>query len=78
MDDSGVSIEIDMRKYNDIADSYDDDLYEICKDNLECVFEELIGTGGIDKPKFEPDDRWYPSGNDDLFNEFLKGRLMDL
>jgi hypothetical protein len=33
--------------------------------------------GDIDKPKFRPDERWYPSVDDRYFNEMLSNYLSE-
>ena len=79
MDDSGVDIEVDLDNHitevdgNAIEEAYDD-----CEDNLYCVFEELLGNGWIDKPKFDIDDRWYPDVDENNFNSILSDRLSEI
>lgn len=79
MDDSGVEINVDLDNFIDGFDEdYIDDVYENCDDNIKCVFEELLSDGEINKPKFDIDDRWYPSVDDDLFNEILGSKLSEI
>jgi hypothetical protein len=78
MDDSGVIINVDAEPYiNDIDERWLDDYMERCDDDIKCVFEELVYGGDIDKPKFRPDERWYPSVDDRYFNEMLSDYLSE-
>jgi hypothetical protein len=78
MDDSGVIINVDAEPYiNDIDERWLDDYMERCDDDIKCVFEELVYGGDIDKPKFRPDERWYPSVDDRYFNEMLSNYLSE-
>jgi len=79
MDDSGITIEINLSTYLDeLDDESIDDYFERCNDNLECVFDELLSDGTIDKPKFWVDDRWSPDVDEENFNEMLSERLNDI
>jgi len=78
MNDEGVILHIDTTQYFDnLSEDYYDDYMERCDDDIKCAFEEMIGGGDIDKPKYDPDDRWYPDINRDDFNEDLSWRLSD-
>jgi hypothetical protein len=48
------------------------------KYDLEGIFNELLSESHIDKPDFDPDDRWYPSPDDSVVNENVNYRLDDI
>jgi hypothetical protein len=48
---------------------------ERCDSDIQCVFEEMVSMGDIDKPRWDPDDRWYPDVDDDDLNENLSHYL---
>jgi hypothetical protein len=48
------------------------------KYDLEGVFNELLSERNLDKPNFDPDDRWYPSPDDNIVNEYVNDRLNDI
>jgi len=78
MDDSGVILHVNVEPYfNEISDDYLDEYMERCDDDIKCVFEEMASEGDIDKPKWDPDDRWYPSVDNSNFNEMLSDYLHD-
>ena len=55
-----------------------DEYYENCYDDPACVFRELVSEDNIDLPKPSFDDRWYPSIDEDDFNQYLSDRLYDI
>ena len=78
MDDTGVILHINTEPFLDqIHDDYLDDYMERCDDDIECTFKEIVMEGDIDKPKWDPDDRWYPSVDNSNFNEMLSDYLHD-
>lgn len=78
MNDEGIILHVDVEPYIDNLDeSYYDDYMERCDDDIECVFHEMLSEGDIDKPKFDIDDRWYPSIDTTNFNEMLSDYLSD-
>lgn len=78
MNDEGVIININLEPYLDqIHSDYIDDYMERCDDDIKCVFEEALSEGDIDKPKWDPDDRWYPDIDKNEFNEMLSDYLHD-
>ena len=78
MNDEGVILHIDATRYFDeLNEVYYDEYMERCDDDIKCVFDEMVGYGNIDKPKYDPDERWYPDINSDDFNEDLSWRLSD-
>ena len=78
MDDTGVILHINTEPFLDqIHDDYLDDYMERCDDDIECAFKEIVYEGDIDKPKWDPDDRWYPSVDNSNFNEMLSDYLHD-
>ena len=50
---------------------------ERCADDIKCAFNEMVAGGDIEKPKWDPDDRWYPDVNEAYFNEMLSDYLYD-
>jgi len=78
MDDTGVILHINTEPFLDqIHDDYLDEYMERCDDDIECTFKEIVMEGDIDKPKWDPDDRWYPSVDNSNFNEMLSDYLHD-
>ncbi len=78
MDDTGVILHINTEPFLDqIHDDYLDDYMERCDDDIECTFKEIVMEGDIDKPKWDPDERWYPSVDNNYFNEMLSDYLND-
>lgn len=79
MNDEGVILHIDTKRYFDYFDSdYLDEYLERCDDDIECTFKELVYEGEIEKPKWDPDDRWYPSVDNNNYNEMLSDYLYDV
>lgn len=79
MNDEGVILHIDTQRYFDNVDSdYLDEYFERCDDDIECTFKELLYEGEIEKPKWDPDDRWYPSVDNNNYNEMLSDYLYDV
>jgi hypothetical protein len=87
MNDEGVVIEVDLEDLiasHNIDNETIDEISERCENNTstyvdpECLFEELISEGYIDKPKFDVDNRWYPSIDNNDFNEILNDRLNEI
>lgn len=89
-DDSGVKIQIDLSSFIDVEDQEIDEIYEnnyypnqtqlqnTSGYNLEGVFDELLSRDFIDKPKFSYDDRWYPSPDSGIVNEYVNDRLNEI
>jgi len=78
MDDTGVILHINTEPFLDqIHDDYLDDYMERCDDDIECTFKEIVMEGDIDRPKWDPDERWYPSVDNNNFNEMLSDYLND-
>ncbi len=85
MNDEGVTISVDLDELivnNKIDDETIDEISERCENEKgidpECLFEELLGDGYIEKPRFDADDRWYPSVDNQYFNEILNDRLNEI
>ena len=79
IDDEGVILHIDTKPFFDNANpDYLDDYFERCDDDIECTFKELVAEGEIEKPKWDPDVRWYPSVDDGYYNEMLSDYLSDV
>jgi hypothetical protein len=81
MDDSGALVEIDLLYF--INENNENNLSEYflnCggSNNLSCVFHEMVYYGDIDKPKFSYDERYYPSPDNEEFNEILSDRLSEI
>jgi hypothetical protein len=89
-DDSGVKIQIDLSSLIDVEDQELDEIYEnnyypnqtqlqnTSGYNLEGVLDELLSRDFIDKPKFNYDERWYPSPDSGVVNELVNYRLDDI
>jgi hypothetical protein len=79
IDDTGVILHIDTKRYFDEANpDYLDDYFERCDDDIECTFKELVTEDEIEKPKWNFDDRWYPSVDNGYYNEMLSDYLYDV
>lgn len=86
MNDDGVVIEINLESLiddNNIDDETMDEFIERCEDSNryadpECIFEELLSEGHIEKVRFDVDNRWYPSIDNGQFNEILNDRLNEI
>ncbi len=83
MNDEGIVISIDLETLisnNNISDEDMDEITERCGDDsdVECIFNELLGDGYIEKPRLDVDDRWYPDADRDNFNEILNDRLHEI
>ena len=81
--DTGAKIQVDLEDLVDIDNQDVDDIFENNMDrngqyNLEGVLSELISEGYIDKPDFNYDDRWYPSPDGDIVNEYVNDRLSEI
>jgi hypothetical protein len=81
--DTGAKIQVDLADLVDIDNQEVDDIFENNMDrngqyNLEGVLSELISEDYIEKPTFDPDDRWYPSPDDNIVNEYVNDRLGDI
>jgi hypothetical protein len=78
--DNNISIDIDLEEMvieHTTWETYEEAL-EICGGELSCTFYEMISNGDIEKPKFDPDERYTPDVDDDLFNEILIDRLNEI
>jgi hypothetical protein len=79
MDYEGVKITIDVANFiDDYREEYLDEVMENCDEDPECIFEEGIGNGDIDKPKFSVDDRYEPDINERRFNEVFRDFLSEV
>ena len=79
MDDTGVVLRVNVGEY---LDELEEDVYEEisdrCNDDLECMFNEMIGEW-IDKPDYRFNDNYYyPDIDDRYFNELLQERLDEI
>lgn len=82
-DDTGVKIQVDLADLVDINDLEIDEIFENHmrrdgKYDLDGVLSELIAGDYIEKPDFNYDDRWYPSPDDNIVNEYVNDRLSDI
>ena len=78
MNDEGVILHVDTQRFfDDLSEDYYDEYMERCDDDIKCAFEEMVSQGDVDKPRYNPDERWYPHINSDDFNEDLSWRLSD-
>lgn len=83
LNDEGVQIEINLESLinsNSIDDETLDEIAERCDgdNHIECMFDELLGDGYIERPRLDIDDRWYPSMDNTTFNEILNDRLNEI
>jgi hypothetical protein len=79
MNDEGVILHINTKPFlDDIADEYLDEYMERCDDDIECVFNEALHEGDIQKPKADFDDRYYPDVDKGYFNEMLGDNLSEV
>jgi hypothetical protein len=81
--DTGAKIQVDLANLVDIDDSDIDDIFENNMGrngqyNLDGVLNELLSEGHIDKPNYDPDERWYPSPDDSDVNDNVSYRLDDI
>ena len=72
-----IKIQVDLNDFGFPEDELDE-YYENCYDDPACVFRELVSEDNIDLPKPSFDDRWYPSIDEDDFNQYLSDRLYDI
>jgi len=81
--DTGAKIQVDLADLVDMDDSEIDEMFDDFIDrnrqyNLEGFLRELIAQGHIDKPNYDPDERWYPSPDDSIVNEYVNDRLNEI
>jgi hypothetical protein len=79
----GAKIQIDLSNLVDIEDNQIDEIYENSvgydrEYNLESVLDELIQVGIIEKPDYDPDNRWYPSPDSSVVNQQVNDRLNEI
>lgn len=78
MNDEGVILHVDVSKYIDeVGETQFDEFLEKCDDDIRCAFTEMVLEDYIEKPKWNPDDRWYPDVNKGYYNEILSDYLYD-
>lgn len=79
MDDEGVVLRVNVGKYLDeLGEDVYEEITDRCDDNLECMFDEMLGEW-IDKPDFSFNDNYYsPDINNEFFNEILQERLDEI
>ena len=78
--ENNISIEIDMENAvieHSTWETFEDAL-ERCNGDLRCAYEEMVSNNDIEKPKFDPDERFTPDVDDNLFNEILIDRLNEI
>ena len=81
LNDEGAEIQINLQSFVDQHVDNDEWLLE-CLDtcgetNSECIFDEVIGAYGFEKPRWNFDDRYYPDVDSRFFNDMLSDRLSD-
>ena len=82
-DDTGAKIQIDLSSLVDVENSEVDEIFENNLSyngeyNLEGVLDSLISEEIIEKPSYDPDERWYPSPDYSVVNENVNYRLDDI
>jgi hypothetical protein len=78
MNDEGVTLHVDVSKYMDeVGDAVFDEFMESCDDDIKCAFYEIVTEEYIEKPRWNPDDRWSPDVNKGYYNEMLSDYLYD-
>jgi hypothetical protein len=82
-DDTGAKIQVDISDFVDIDDQEIDDVFENFIErngryDLDGILRELLYLNYIDKPKFNYDERWYPSPDNRIVNEQVNYRLDDI
>jgi hypothetical protein len=80
LNDNGAKIEINLQSFVD-QHVDDESLFELLEDcgetNSECIFDEVIGAWGFEKPRWNFDDRYSPDVDERYFNEVLVDRMSD-
>ena len=81
LNDEGAEIQINLQSFVDQHVDNDEWLLE-CLDtcgetNSECIFDEIVGAYGFEKPRWNFDDRYYPDVDSRFFNDMLSDRLSD-
>ena len=81
--DTGAKIQVDLANLVDIDEGWVDEIFENFIErnvqyDLDGILRELIYIGHIDKPTFNYDERWYPSPDDNIVNEYVNDRLISL
>ena len=80
----GAKIQVDLSSFSDNIDDmvldemYEDNMKNDGTYNLESILDQLIYEDYIEKPEFSPDDRWYPSPDDDVVNSNVVDRLNEI
>ena len=79
MDDSGVVLRVNVGEYlDDLEEDVYEEISDRCDDDLECMFNEMIGEW-IDKPDYRFNDNYYyPDIDERYFNELLQERLDEI
>jgi hypothetical protein len=78
MNDEGVILKVDVSKYiSDVGEVQFDEFLEKCDDDIRCAFNEMVLEDYIERPKWDPNDRWYPDVNEGYYNEILSDYLYD-
>lgn len=80
---TGAKIQVDLSSLVNVDEEWVDEIFEdqMNKDgsyNLGGVLDELLSEDHIDKPDFNYDERWYPSPNNNIVNEYVNNRLYDI
>jgi hypothetical protein len=81
--DTGAKIQVDLSNLVDIENPEVDAVFEDFmerngKYDLDGILRELLYIGHIDKPNYDPDERWYPSPDDSIVNEYVNDRLNEI
>jgi len=82
-DNTGAKIQVDLSSFVDVENSEVDEIFENNlrnngEYNLEGVLDSLISEDIIEKPNYDPDERWYPSPDSSVVNENVNYRLDEI
>ena len=77
MNDEGIMFDVDVEQWLSLDDEWVINKIEEFDGDIAEMFEEMVWSGGIDTPKFNPDDRYIPDVNKEHFNEMLSDRLSE-
>ena len=77
MNDEGIVFNVDVEQFLSLDDEWVMEKFDEFEGNVGDMFEEMAWSGDIEKPKFNPDDRYVPDVDEENFNEMLSDRLSE-